>query len=394
MHLISFLGRVPKSESGYRTTVYKFSNGDKTEPVSFIGWPLIERLSPSHILVLGTQGSMWDHLLDSIPVQYLDENLHMELMTQVENKQVEQVLLDRFSSAFAKHLGVDCNLVVIPYGKDMAEQIEIMEIIEKYIPQGSQVSLDITHGFRHLPMLGLVTAQYLQRLKNVDIDSIYYGMYDPDLGVGEVYNLKGMLQLESWVFALSQFDKDGDYSVFSEPLKQDGFSDTGIKALEKAAYFERTFNVSKAKQQLNTFGAELGEELPQAGKLFTSALKERVEWAKNNNLLAHQRKLAHFYLDNGDYVRASIFALEAFITSLLKADENEYNYDDRQQAIHEFKKGLRGDAEKERDYKDLNNIRNAFAHGTKGANKKYQSILETPEKLDMQLHQLFKRLGV
>jgi len=397
MHLISFLGRVPKNEGKYRTTRYQFENGDKTEPVSFIGWPLIDRVKPKHIVIVGTQGSMWDHLLETIDgniQEKIADDLQMQLLTQVENKCVEQDLLDQFTQFFERYLKISCNLVIIPYGKTALEQIEIMEIIEQYIPKKAKVSLDITHGFRHLPMLGLISAQYLRRIKNVDIHSIYYGMFDPDLGLGEVYNLKGLLQLDDWVYALSQFDKDGDYSVFAKPLEQDGFSTDGIASLKKAAYYERTFNVSKARQHLNTFKQAFGDELPSAGQLFSNSLKKRIAWSNSNSLHAHQCKLAHFYLNNGDPVRAAIFGLEAFITSLLFDNEREYEFNDRKNAIDEFKAKQRGDASQLTAYRDLNNIRNAMAHGSKASNNKYQKILDDPTQLDLTLHEIFKKLGI
>lgn len=406
MRLITFLGRVPKAEEGgYRKTTYEFSDGSKTEPVSFIGWPLIERLKPETIVILGTAGSMWDELLASSKHE-VDEALHMELMEQVETKSVDQSLLDAIKPSFKAHHGIECELVIIPYGKDMNEQVEILDIMSDYVPKYERVSLDVTHGFRHLPMLGLISAQYLQRLKKAEIKGIYYGMYDPDIKLGEVYDLRGLLQLNDWVFALSQFDKDGDYGVFSKLLAEDGFDSQGIKSLEKAAYYERVFSVSKSRQQLMTFKSALEDELPGAGKLFTQALKDRVEWSNSNNLNAHQRKLAHFYLKNGDYVRAAVFGKEAFVSSLIEEGEKEYDYKDRSKAEGEFRKGLRGSAALKVPFGFLNYLRNCLAHGTapdenseKSGTKKKQAeaarkALESQDKLDAYLRRLFKELGI
>ena len=397
MKLISFLGRVPKDTAGYRQTTYEFADGSKSEPVSYIVWPLIERLKPESMVILGTEGSMWDHLFDSIECP-LDEDLHLELLAHVDNKSVSQALLDQLQQRFTKKLGIACELVIIPYGKDMNEQIQIMEIIAQFVSEKDNVVLDVTHGFRHLPMLGLISAQYLQRLKSAKIKGIYYGMYDPDLKIGEVYDLQGMLQLNNWVFALSQFDKDGDYSVFSEPLAIDGFSPVGIKALNKAAYFERIFNVSQAKQQLSTFSLQLENNLPGAGKLFTKPLKDRVAWAKSNTLHKHQCKLAWFYLTNGDYVRACIFALEAFNTSLLKPHETDQqqNFSVRKQAALDYKDNPnsdRGDKNLLNDYEYLSRIRNALAHGTE-PNSAIGRAMKDSEIFTKTLTELFNKLGI
>lgn len=406
MRLMSFLGRVPKNEKGYRKTRYEFDDGTQTDDVSFIGWSLIERLKPDHVVIIGTSGSMWDHLLDSIALNISDE-LHLALLDHVEKKSVTQGLLDQLQPGFSEFLGIDCDLVVIPYGKSMDEQIRIMEIMAHHVPESEAVALDVTHGFRHLPMLGLISAQYLQRLKDAKIHGIYYGMYDPDQQKGEIYDLKGLLQLNNWVFALSQFDKDGDYGVFSKSLKEDGFSEHGINALERAAYYERIFNVSKARQQLVTFRKSLGDGLPGAGKLFTLPLKERVDWSNTESLLSHQRKLAHFYLNNGDAVRAAVFGVEAFITSLLHHGEAEYDYKIRSAAESEFRDRQRGTMFARDDYEYLKAVRNALAHGTSSDEsterlgspkwrtvKKTREVMQEPEKLELHLRNLFKALKV
>lgn len=396
MQLLSFLGRAPKTEAdGYRTTTYEFADGSKTKPVSFFGWPLIERLQPERVIILGTSGSMWDHLLESIRSDIAEE-LHLQLLDQVDNKQVEQSLLDELEAAFQAKLGIPCELAIIPYGRDMDEQIQIMETIADYIPEQADVALDVTHGFRHLPMLGLLSAQYLQHIKHATIKHIYYGMFDPDSQKGEVYDLHGLLQLNDWVFALAQFDKDGDYGVFSKPLQQDGFRQAGIQALEKAAYFERVFNVAQARQQLTAFKSRLDGNLPGAGKLFTHALNERVEWAESATLYQHQRQLAHFYLDNGDFVRASVFAVEAFISSLLRSDEAEYDYETRNNAEADFRatRNNRGKPIHREPYETLKRIRNSLAHGTRPKDRHIDKIMQDDVKLARHLNKLFKQLGL
>ena len=62
--LLRFLGRVPKSEQGYRATRYDFGDGLAHEPVAFFGWPLQRRVRADRLVVLGTAGSMWDPLFE------------------------------------------------------------------------------------------------------------------------------------------------------------------------------------------------------------------------------------------------------------------------------------------------------------------------------------------
>jgi hypothetical protein len=59
--LLTFLGRVPKTDNGYRKTRYDFGDGCPTEPVAFFGWPLQKRIKADR-LIMGTAGPMWNHL--------------------------------------------------------------------------------------------------------------------------------------------------------------------------------------------------------------------------------------------------------------------------------------------------------------------------------------------
>ena len=63
--LLTFLGRV--SKAGYQTTCYDFGDGRQEPPTAFFGWSLQRRLTPDRLVILGTAGSMWDHLFERDP---------------------------------------------------------------------------------------------------------------------------------------------------------------------------------------------------------------------------------------------------------------------------------------------------------------------------------------
>lgn len=140
--------------------------------------------------------------------------------------------------------------------------------------------------------------------------------------------------------------------------------------------------------------------------MFSQALQDRVQWANSNNLLAHQRKLAHFYLGNGDFVRASVFGVEAFITSLMESGEPEYDYYQRSAAEKDFRSGNRGDSRHSTHYENLKSVRNALAHGTapdeelersrrkKEIAQRCREVMQDSVKLEQHLRQLFKSLGI
>ena len=70
--LLTFLGRVPKTESGYRKTSYDFGDGSRSEPVAFFGWPLQKRIAAQRLVIMGTAGSMWNGAIRFISTSVMD----------------------------------------------------------------------------------------------------------------------------------------------------------------------------------------------------------------------------------------------------------------------------------------------------------------------------------
>lgn len=396
--LISFLGRVQKGENGYRTTRYAF-DGEPDEPTAFIGWSLRRRLNPDRLVILGTAGSMWDHLFErDIVLGTEAEDERLALQDATETKTVTDALLEPLTPLLAQQLGCEVRLVLIPYCRTETEQLELLRIMAAEVNPGDRVHLDVTHGFRHLPMLALLSALHLREIKKAKIVGIWYGAYDPDTGEAPVYDLAGLLRIADWIGTLHTFDKDGDYGVFADLMEQDGVSTHQANYLRRAAFRERTSNAWGARTDLRNLDAVLCSGLPGVSALFADQLKTRIRWHKGQDLLACQRELAVEYLDRGDYVRATIYAFEGFVTSLIddKKHEQFWNFQDRDKARRDYQSGLRGERSLLSDYFLLKALRNALAHGTRPDDRKIaqevERVLSDPTLLQEGLRRLIKKL--
>ena len=397
MHvLISFLGRVPKNETGYRTTRYSF-DGVLDEPTAFIGWSLRRRLMPDRLVILGTTGSMWDHLFEKdIDLGAVAEDERLALQEATEAKTVTESLLEPLAPLLAKQLGCEVRLVLIPYGHDESEQLDLLTIMATQVDPGDQVTLDVTHGFRHLPMLALLSAMHLRVVRNARIQGIYYGAYDPDTGAAPVVDLSGLLHIADWVSSLNTFDKDGDYGVFADLLERDGLATVEANHLRRAAFFERTSNPRDACKGLACFDKTLTQGLPGIGRLFADQLQDRLKWHRGGNTYAHQRHLAKAYLKTGDYIRAAIFAYEAFVTGLIDPawGERDDNYRDREQAYKAYEVDERGVQKKpfKDDYWLLKNLRNTLAHGNESRDSRIAGLISDETRLRGELQRLIRIL--
>jgi CRISPR-associated Csx2 family protein len=219
--LISFLGKGKADpQTGYRTATYRFDAGFSRR-VPFFGMALTEYLKPDRLVLVGTAGSMWDVFFER---EGTDDDAMLHLMAAVEAGQVDEEMLALPRQELAQQLGIPVDCLLIPYARDPAEQAEILRRLAGVVQPGENLSLDVTHGFRHLPMLALVAARYLARVVSVKVEELYYGaleMTTPD-GETPVLRLGGLLAMLDWVEALAPYDKDGDSGVFAPLLPADG----------------------------------------------------------------------------------------------------------------------------------------------------------------------------
>ena len=390
MHtLITFLGRTPKHEgSGYRRTTYDFGDGQLTDPVAFFGWVLRERLEKkiglNRVVILGTRGSMWEHLFEQdLQLGDLHEEQRLELIEAVERREVGQQQLDRLVPILEGEFGLSVELQIVPYCQEREEQVELLRILDDLVEEGEQIELDVTHGFRHLPMLGLMAALFLRSVRNVVVNSIWYGAYDPETGIAPVHNLVGLLNIADWMQGLVTYDKDGDYSVFS-PLLGGGRGEL----LAEAAYFERISNNSAASQRLGSWmGVDhrVDSDNP-AAVLFQPILEERLQWHKKSPRSRQEQSLAWVYLQKRDYIRAVIYGMEGLITADCERGSDPHDYDAREEAKEHLRKNESG-------FKTLGQIRNTLAHGNR-PKEKVKSIVGSEQNLANTLRSLFRQLNV
>jgi CRISPR-associated Csx2 family protein len=397
--LISFLGRGnPDKGKRYRKATYSFGP-DQRQITEFFGLGLVRQIKPDRLMILGTTGSMWDVLLFSLGLGAEHDDALLALTESADADRTTQEELDSLVPVVSERLGLTVILRLIPYGRDLTEQLNILTIMASHLKPGHQASLDVTHGLRHLPMLAQLSALYLRSAVKVDIQGIYYGALDMTQdGLTPVMNLSGLLRIADWVGALHTFDKDGDYGAFADLMEQDGLPGEKANHLRRAAFRERTSNAWEARTDLRNLDVVLESGLPGVSALFADQLRDRICWYKGQDLQSWQRELALEYLQRGDYIRSTIYAFESFVTSLVDPEQGEqvWNYEDRQKAREEYRDGLRGKQSLKKDYNLLSALRNGLAHGTRSMDeklgKKVERIMSNPESLRDELQRLIKKL--
>lgn len=355
--MISFLGKSRKgSATGYQTATYEFAKGEQVT-TDFFGFALMQRLRPQRTVLLGTAGSMWDALeIDMEAPEWA------ELTEASERAEVTQELLDRVSPR-TRGAMQGAELVLIPYCRDEIEQMNLLADMAARVRENETVVLDITHGFRHLPMLALVAARYLSHVRHAVVSELYYGALEMTTeGITPVLKLDGLLHMLDWIEAFAAHDASGNYGVFASLLVRDGMKQESADSLERAAHFERVTNSTRAREIVTPMLAEIAN-LAGATRLFSDQLAQRLSWARKPSRDKRERALFDAYLERKDFLRAAIYLQESVISAAcnrLSLDSNEHA--SRKQAPESLKRSPA--------FRDLSDIRNMLAHGTVGGDDK------------------------
>jgi CRISPR-associated DxTHG motif protein len=288
-------------------------------------------------------------------------------------------------------------LRLIPYGRDTDEQVGILQRMASDIAEGDAVTLDVTHGLRHLPMLAQMSALYLRRVKNVEIRGLYYGALDMTHdGLTPVMNLRGLLDIADWTGAVQSFDKDGDYGVFASLMQAQ--SPAAASLLRESAFYERTTRPGQARGKLRELAVVLDRQpLAGIGALFAPTLRNRLSWQEEDRLYLRQQALARLYLEHDDFLRAALLGFEAFITRLMQQQgmTNPDNWTQREtvKKVYEARnKTIHPRSDEYQRYCLLRDLRNHLAHGNASPQAEIQKALASAEQLRDFLDDLLERL--
>jgi CRISPR-associated Csx2 family protein len=396
MHtLVTFLGSARLDPvTGYRTARYRFEDGhDEVTP--FFGLALARHLKPDRLLILGTKGSMWPALLEHGAGEG-SESQRLTLIESSEQGAVTQADLDALEPHARALFGREVRLGIIPYAEEVAGQQGILALIAGTVTRG-EVSFDVTHGFRHLAMIGQLSAFMLSHARNLKVRGLWYGALEMTRdGITPVLRLDGMLAIERWLSAFVRHEANGDFSAFAALLEADGMEAELARPLERAWAMLNLTNVHDAALALRPLLRRLREPLPGVGELFRERLRKALRWAQGQDLAEQQRLLALQALARQDFLRASLFGLEAFLSrETLATGGNPLDHQHKRRAEEAFRQELAGGEHpdwKGAAYRLLKNVRNACAHGTPPQHCRYLELMKNPKQLAQELEATLNRL--
>ncbi len=391
--LLTVLGKVNSVDfSDYRKANYQF--GDDSIASSYFGLALNKKIDADKIIVLGTSGSMGDNFFLQLDGADDFESEILELTELAQQDKVSQIILDNLIDKINIYNDRKYQCKLISYAKTEMEQLDFIQQVLDLCDEKDKVTLDITHGLRHLPLLVQQVAQLLPLIKNVKIEGIYYGALDlTQNNTTPVMNLNGLLLINEWEKAFNVYEVYRDMNAFSDVLEKtlpnDNTHKEIINNIKKASFYNQTHSTEKEIFAIKTFLKIIDdkkETLPPVFNLFLPRLQKELNWVEEKRLWQQKGKLAKTALKNSRYINAALFGFEAIELRFCEyLGIIELDFKNRKNEINRYLSHC-DDRDIVSKYHLLRQIRNLIAHGKDENTKTYiVDIVNDKDKLKREL---------
>jgi len=186
-------------------------------------------------------------------------------------------------------IGGDDILAVI-IGEDMSAegQWTWFEKILPYIDQGDSLTVDMTHGYRSIPIIFSTAINLLKKAKGVDLKAAYYGAYDqkdPSTGVVPIIDMRDFFLVNEWADAISRLVEDADARKLATVSRQSPDFQIGelndealVRAFEELTDAIRNIDVHNIARKANeVLGMVLSKrkEVSHAGRLMLDLVVDK-----------------------------------------------------------------------------------------------------------------------
>jgi len=268
----------------------------------------------------------------------------------------------------------------IPDGKNEAELWEIFEAISEVVQEGDEIAFDITHGFRSLPMIALLTIAYLKQVKGVKVQHVVYGVYERDNPMAPILDLTPFADLLEWLVAAKMFTATGDSSELGrliQEVQNDAYRNRGAygenlpralknfgMALEEVSndlLLARVPNLPDSIRRLAQRQSEANTEVGQWTPPLTLLLDKIADAYEpfQDDSLPTQAALIRWYLNHNHIVQAVTLAREWVVSDY--ARQKSLSRDDAEDELNQRANNQESD-ELVQLWSSIRNIRNDLAH--------------------------------
>ncbi len=260
-------------------------------------------LSVRRWIVLGTRTSCWSEMIHAATDERQDEIADDYLRIAEAQERAGGVTdeeLTRWRDCLATVIdrAVELHLVIVPDAFNKEGQFTMLDALFGCLQSGESVAFDITHGYRHLPVIAGYALMLMRQTHAVPSVSFHYGAFEartPD-GVTPVVRLDLCEDLMRATESMAIFRASGNYVPLAGELgelDQDARRLWFLEATHQVTHvrrpmqqFVKTLETDPARDPLwRALAAVLREELGRGGQHLGDRLLRRAK----ASLVGHTR---------------------------------------------------------------------------------------------------------
>jgi cell division protein DivIC len=372
--LVSFIGTGRKAQGEgkkeYIKTRYRFPDESEQE-TPLITSALFNYLKPDKLIVIGTPESIWSELANINPELLESEPLYEEVfnVTWDDNAKMTPDLLKKWEQLLSEKLNTEIKLHLIDSNDREAEVI--FDILYKEIPENTEeVYVDITHAFRHFPLVAAFSLPVLKYLKNFKTLQLIYGKLVNPPNPSPVIFMQTPTRLMELLEAVSLTENAGNFEKFA-----DIFGEERIRELYLKTETNRRISNSQFKKVAGSLPQDNAINRVAADYLTSKVFKE----IQGENLAERMAKRAIFFADRNQFLKAYTLIYEALINTQpepqIKGGEMDIYNEKRYRLENSLNPSQR------EIYHTIRQIRNTIVHGSEPPNGTIREIIQSEEKL-------------
>jgi hypothetical protein len=156
-----------------------------------------------------------------------------------------------------KH-GADPVLLVLDEDFSAQGQWAWFESILNHVELQDRLTVDLTHGYRAIPIVFSTAINFLQKSRGISLDAVYYGAYDSNRKLSPIVDMKDFYVVNEWAEAVSRLVDDADARKLAEVADQSSDFQAGelndkelITALDDLTNAVRNVEVNTVAERAN-----------------------------------------------------------------------------------------------------------------------------------------------
>lgn len=107
-------------------------------------------------------------------------------------------------------IGVEPRQILLEEDMSSQGQWRWFEAILERVKVGDRLTVDLTHGYRSIPIVFSAAINFLQKARGVSLAAVYYGAYDKNRDLVPIVDLKEFYAINEWADGVTRLVEDAD----------------------------------------------------------------------------------------------------------------------------------------------------------------------------------------